>query len=118
MLGAGMWMPPRLALNRLREVIAEKPAGLEKVVKNAGFKRRFGGLDEEEMLKRVPRGFTPDHPAAKWLRHQSFTAGRMLSDREVTSKKLGTLLEKDFVRLLPLVRWINGALGLRVATTR
>ena len=118
MLGAGMWMPPRPALTRLREVIAEKPDGLEKVVKNAGFKRRFGGLDEEEMLKRVPRGFAPDHPAAKWLRYQSFTSGRRLSDREVTSRKLGALLEKDFVRLLPLVRWINGALGLRAAASR
>ena len=118
MIGAGMWMPPRPVLNKLRETIAEKPGAFERVVKNPAFQRRFGGLDKEEMLKRVPRGFAPDHRAGEWLRYQSFTAGRELSDREVTSPKLGALLEKDFVRLLPLVRWLNGALGLKPAGHR
>jgi len=118
LIGAGMWMPPRPVLNKLRELIAAKPAGFERVIKHPAFKRRFGGLDKEGMLKRVPRGFAPDHRAAELLRYQSFTAGRELSDREVTAKALGALLEKDFVRLLPLVRWLNGALGLKAATKR
>lgn len=46
------------------------------------------------------------------------TAGRELSDREITNKAIGALLEKEFVRLLPLVRWLNGALGLKPATHR
>ncbi|HEX4633095.1 MAG TPA: DUF2461 domain-containing protein [Gemmatimonadales bacterium] len=117
-IGAGIWMPPRPLLNKVREHLAEKPAAFEKVVKNPAFKRRFGGLDKEGMLKRVPRGFHPEHRAGEWLKYQSFTAGRSLSDREVTSKTIGALLEKDFVRLLPLVRWLNGALGLRAAGSR
>jgi uncharacterized protein (DUF2461 family) len=63
-------------------------------------------------LKRMPRGFSEDHPAAKWLRYQSFTSGRLLKDAEVTSSRLPALLARDFERLLPLVRWLNGALGL------
>jgi len=118
MLGAGMWRPPRPTLQRLREAIVEKPAGFMRVVKHPAFVRRFGGLDREEMLKRVPRGFAPDHPAAGWLRHQSFTAGRMLKDREVTGPRLGATLEAEFKRLLPLVRWLNGALGLKQASSR
>jgi hypothetical protein len=30
----------------------------------------------------------------------------------VTSAKLPALLEREFQTLLPLVRWLNGALGL------
>ena len=118
LIGAGIWMPPRPVLARLRETIVEKRHAFERVVKHPGFIRRFGGLSAEEMLKRTPRGFAPEHPAAKWLRYQSFTAGREFSNREVTSKNLGSLLEKEFVRLLPLVRWLNGALGLKPASRR
>jgi uncharacterized protein (TIGR02453 family) len=113
MVGAGIWMPPRPMLNRLRDTIAEDHRGFARVVQQAAFKKRFGGLDDEAMLKRMPRGFAEDHPAAVWLRYQSFTAGRLLKDADVTGTRLSALLEKDFAVLLPLVRWLNGALGLR-----
>ncbi len=109
MVGAGLWMPPRPQLNKIRDAIAEKPKPFLKVL--AGLKR-FGGLDREAgVLKRMPRGFNENHPAAEWLRFQSFTAGRLIPDAQVSSAKLPALLEKEFTGLLPLVRWLNGALG-------
>lgn len=116
--GAGIWMPPRPLLDKLRDAIAEDPRGFERVVTHPGFLRRFGGLDDEAVLKRMPRGFAETHPAARWLKYQSFVAGRGLSDTQVTSPRLAALLQQDFTGLLPLVRWLNGALGLRVATRR
>lgn len=112
MVGAGLWMPPRPQLNKLRDAIAEDPAGFDRLAR--GLERRFGGLDDESTLKRMPRGFDESHPGAKWLRYQSFTSGRMLTDAQVTSAALPSLLEKDFAGLLPLVRWLNAALGLGV----
>ena len=110
MVGGGLWMPPRPQLNKLRDAIAEDPAEFDRVAK--GLARRYDGLDDEAVLKRMPRGFAEDHPAAKWLRYQSFTSGRLLSDAEVTDSRLPSLLAKDFQGLLPLVRWLNSALGL------
>jgi uncharacterized protein (TIGR02453 family) len=117
-LGAGMWMPPRPALNLIRDAIAAKPAAFEKVVREPTFVKRFSGLDQEGMLARLPRGFAPDHPAAAWLKYQSFTAGRKLSDRDVTGSRLAKRLDEEFARLLPLVRWLNGAIGLKAASKR
>ncbi len=117
-VGAGIWMPPRPTLNRLRDAIAEEAKAFARIVRQPSFLRRFGGLDDEAMLKRMPRGFAETHPAARWLRYQSYTAGRQLSDGEVTSARLPALLEADFARLLPLVRWLNGALGLKAAPQR
>jgi len=116
MLGAGVWMPPRPQLNRLRNAIAEKPAVFESMTR--ALPKRFGGLDTYAVLKRMPRGYTDDHPAAKWLRYESFTSGRSLTDAQVTSAKLAPLLARQFEDLLPLVRWINGTLGHRPATSR
>ena len=115
-LGAGCWMPPRPALQRFRRAIATDRRDLERSVTNPPLGRRSGGPDDDSMLKRMPRGFAEDHPAARWLKYQSFTLGRALSDSEATSLRLPAVLERDFVRLLPLVRWLNETLGLRSAT--
>jgi uncharacterized protein (TIGR02453 family) len=114
-LGAGIWMPPRPLLNRLRNSIAEDPDPFIRMTR--ALPKRFGGLDDDAVLKRMPRGYSEDHPAAKWLRYQSFTSGRGLTDAQVTSAKLPGLLAREFEALLPLVRWVNGALGLAKRTS-
>ncbi len=55
----------------------------------------------------------PDHPAALWLKYQSFVTGRELPDAQAVSARLPALLEADFRLMVPLVRWINAALGLK-----
>ena len=108
-VGSGVWMPPRPQLNKLRDAIADDPRGFDRMVKS--LPKRFGGLSEEQVLKRMPRGFPEDHPAAKWLRHQSFTTGRSFTDAQVTSSRLTALVAQEFEAMLPLVRWLNKALG-------
>ncbi len=116
-IGGGIWMPPRPTLARIRERIDEEPASLARVLR-APTLRRYGGLAEEAMLARMPRGYDADHSAASLLRHQSFTLGRELTERELFSPRLPDLLAREYVRILPLVRWLNGALGLRMLARR
>jgi len=112
-VAGGMWMPARPALEKIRDRLAEEPETLERLLREPRFRRRFRRLDEEEMLKRMPRGYREDHPAAQWLRYRSFTATRMLTAREVESPRLPELLARDFAVLVPLVRWLNSALGYK-----
>jgi uncharacterized protein (TIGR02453 family) len=118
MVGGGCWMPPRPALQKFRRGIAADVKGFERVAQSPAMRRRFGGLSEEEMLKRTPSGFASDHPASRWLRMQSFTVGRMLTDAQVTGARLSTLLASDFETMLPLVRWLNARLGLEARKSR
>jgi len=111
MIGAGIWMPPRPQLNKLRDAIARNPGGFDRMARS--IPRRFSGLDDESALKRMPRGYAETHPAAKWLRFQSFTSGRVLTDAQVTHGSLPALLAREYEALLPLVRWLNGALGFK-----
>ena len=106
-------MPARAALEKIREAVADDPAGLDRIVRAPGFRRRFGRLSREAMLTRMPRGYAEDHPAAAWLRYKSFTAYRPLTEREATGPRLPAGLERDFAALVPLVRWLNGAIGYR-----
>jgi uncharacterized protein (TIGR02453 family) len=110
-VAGGMWMPARPALDRIREAIAEQPDAFTRLLRAPAFRRRFGRLDTESVLKRMPRGYAEDHPAAEWLRYRSFTAARAMTQREAQSPRLLQTLARDFAALIPLVRWINRALG-------
>ena len=122
-VAGGLWMPAKPSLDRIRDALAESVAGLERVTRSNGFRRRFGGITEEAMLKRLPRGYRegshPEGPRAeRWLRFRSFTAYRQLTVEEVLSPRLPAILERDFSALIPLVRWLNGVLGYRVLEKR
>jgi len=118
MLGGGCWMPPGTALKKFRMAIAADPHGFEKLVLAPQMRRKLGALSEESMLKRTPRGYCEDHPAARWLKYQSFTVGRRLTDAEVTGPRLTALLQSHYQAMLPLVRWLNSAVGLEPARSR
>lgn len=124
LVAGGFWMPPRPLLSVIRERIATSPQeqrGFERTIGGAAFVRRFGGLTEDDpgtLLTRMPRGYAEDHPAARWLRFNSFTASRALTDAEALSPRLVDTIMKDFAAMLPLVRWLNATLGFPPATSR
>ena len=118
MVGGGCWMPPRPALKKFRTAIAADKGAFERAAAGPAIRKRFGGLSEDSVLKRAPRGYCDDHPAARWLKFQSFTVGRQLTDAQVTSTRLTAILEGDYDAMLPLVRWLNTTLGLKPQRSR
>ncbi len=121
LVAAGLWMPPRPKLRLVRDAIADDPDAWESVVLARSFTRRFGGLTEDDpgvLLKRLPRGYAAGHPAERWLRFNSFTASRALSDADALSSKVATTVMKDFTAMVPFVRWLNRALGFLPSTHR
>ena len=112
MVAGGLWMPPTAALKTLREAIVEDPDALTSILNQAAFKRAFGTLSDEAVLKRTPRGFDPDHPAAELLKYKSFTVSRPLTEDEILSLKLPDIVAKHYATMLPFVRWLNRVLGL------
>jgi uncharacterized protein (TIGR02453 family) len=117
-VAGGLWMPPRPSLQRIREAIVRAPGALESVASEPRFTRRFGAMDGDASLVRVPRGYPPDHPAAAWLKRRSFTASASLEETALGSRRLLDRLARDFALLTPLVRWLNAALGYRPAASR
>lgn len=116
--GGGIWMPPMPALKKLRAALEVGHEEFTAIVTAKPFVRTLGTLDEEAMLTRAPRGVDPAHPAARWLRYKSFTAGRALTHDEATAASLPDTLESIYTTLLPMVRWLNGALGFKAASRR
>jgi uncharacterized protein (TIGR02453 family) len=121
LVAAGLWMPPRPSLAKVRAHFDDDLAGWKRAVTAPAVLKRFGGLVEDEegvLLKRLPRGFEEGHPAERWLRFNSFTMHRSYSDAEMLSPKLADKAMKDFALLIPMCRWLNRALGYLPAKSR
>ncbi len=116
--GGGVWMPPAPVLKRIRGALDVGHEEFNDLVSARPFRKLFGELSTEAVLKRMPRGFDADHPAGDWLRYQSFTAGCTIKQAEVTSAALADRLEEVFRTITPLVRWLNRAMGFRAHSSR
>lgn len=109
--GGGIWRPPAPVLNRIRDAVVSNEKEWKKV-KAFMDRSRHVSISEGEPLSRPPRGYPADHPMAEDLRRRTFFAGHSLSDQEVTSPRFIGIIEQVFHDLVPMMRFINEALGL------
>ena len=106
LVGGGLYMPLPEDLRAIRNHIAEDPKGLLKIAGSPVFRKMFGSIDGEQ-LRRVPRGFPSDHPAADYLRYKQFLAGRTFSGDIATTARFYKLVVETFRGMLPLIRFLN-----------
>ncbi|MBI2835640.1 MAG: DUF2461 domain-containing protein [Acidobacteria bacterium] len=106
LVAGGMYAPTPLDLQRVREHLAANALHFRAIVESPGFRTGFGEVGGRR-LKRVPRGFPPDHPAAEYLKLQQFLAGREHPSTIATRRTFYKSLLNDFARLAPLVRFLN-----------
>ena len=85
------------------------PAGFGKVLKDKGLNDVFGGLQQEDKLLRLPKGFDADARHQDALKLKSFVAWREVSVRKLQPSALPGLLLEDFRKTAPLVKWLRAA---------
>jgi uncharacterized protein (TIGR02453 family) len=111
-MGGGIYMPSPADLRAIRAHVAETHPKLHRLVHAASFTRMMGALSGEQ-LTRVPRGYDRDHPAAAYLRHKQFLAGREREAAFATSPRFYSELVAAFRATAPLVKFLNTALATR-----
>jgi uncharacterized protein (TIGR02453 family) len=104
--GGGMYMPTSRQLALVRAHLATDYRRLEKLLRAPGFKAAFGTL-EGEQLRRPPRGYTADHPAAGWLRYKQFLAGCERPAEFATSPSFYRTVVTAFRALAPVIAFLN-----------
>ena len=104
--GGGMYAPDTAQLHLVREHIAENVRRFRTIVESPAFRRVVGQLDGER-LQRVPRGFSKDHPAAEYLKHRQFVAGREFSASFACSPRFYAGIVNVFRHVAPLTMFLN-----------
>jgi uncharacterized protein (TIGR02453 family) len=108
-IGGGMYMPQPPQLVAVREHIAGHVKQLRAIVESPAFRKQVGPL-HGDTLKRVPRGFPKDHPAAEYLKLRHFVAGADLPASVATSPAFYKTVLTVFRQITPLARFLNAPL--------
>lgn len=103
--GGGLWHPEPEPLRQIREHIVSHAKAWKAL--------RDGGLEiEGESLKRVPQGFSAEHPLAEDLKLKDFYTSTSFTDRQVCSQDFLERVAKAFQDTAPLMAFLNKAMGL------
>jgi uncharacterized protein (TIGR02453 family) len=105
-MGGGFYAPEPPHLVRIRQHIADTHPELHRIASVAAFRKAVGTL-EGARLTRVPRGFATDDPAAEYLKHRNFLAGREFPPEFATSAEFYPTLVTTFKAIMPLIRFLN-----------
>jgi uncharacterized protein (TIGR02453 family) len=105
-MGGGFYAPESADLARIRQHISDTHPELHRLTRATAFRRVFDAL-EGEQLSRVPRGFSKDDPAAAYLKHRNFLAGREFGPEHATSSAFYPTLLATFKAVMPIVRFLN-----------
>lgn len=100
------------SLNKVRQAIDTHWEEFEAIVRSPKFRKNFGDLcREDRVLKRVPRGFSADSPAAEYLKLHHFYVWKRLPDELVTSPAYVPEALRLYALMKPLNDFLNRAVG-------
>jgi uncharacterized protein (TIGR02453 family) len=106
--GHYMMAPPELARFRAAVVDARRGAELGRIV--ASLAKKGFVVGSHDMLKKVPRGFDPEHPRAELLKRKGLIVSfPSIPKKLVPSRALVPWLAKQSALAAPLVEWITFA---------
>jgi uncharacterized protein (TIGR02453 family) len=108
-IGGGIYMPGPEQLQAVRQKIAAKWQELAKICADRAVVKALGEADGAK-LTRVPKGFDPESPAAKWLCYKQLYHYIELPTKVVTSPMLYKQILIRLKLLVPLNQFLNEAI--------
>lgn len=108
--GGGLYDPSPEKLLQIRQKIQSDHSNFKKILGTPSFRTVYGDLsrDDHYTLKRVPKGFDQQDPAAEYLKLKSYIGMIRVEDDTLVSKDLKTKTVNAFKALQPVVDFING----------
>lgn len=106
MIAGGMHQPESKQLAAFRASIDRDATEFKKILSDKGFRSIFGEVDGDK-LKTMPRGYPKDHPQAEILRMKSVVAVRNITDSQVVSDDIVSLVMETFKAMKPLLDYLD-----------
>ena len=106
---AGIYMPDKQTLTRIRDDIATHPERLEKILHAAAFKREFGQITGDS-LKRPPAGYGADLPLIDEIKRTSFNVFKEYAVQGLDEHQMLSHMVGHFKHMYPFVSWMRAAI--------
>ena len=107
LVAAGEWLPPADRLRAIRNAILAEPAVFEKIASGKKLAAHFGGLQEEDKLKRPPKGFDADAAQIERIKLKHFIVWRESRVAGLMPEVLLQDVVAGFKTAQPLVGWLR-----------
>ncbi|WP_075603827.1 DUF2461 domain-containing protein [Saccharicrinis aurantiacus] len=108
-IGGGIHVPQPNELKKIRSFILENPEEYRSIINDKTFNTMFPEMYGDK-LKTAPKGFDKNDENIALIRNKSYTVITQLSDDEVQSSELNTIIENTFKTIKPLNDFLNEAL--------
>jgi uncharacterized protein (TIGR02453 family) len=109
-VGAGYWAPEAKKLAAVRQEIDYNLDDWNKIISSKKFKATFdGGLSQENVLQRPPKGYDIDNPAIEFLKLKSFIVRKKLTDEELLDKNFVKTITNIFTVVKPMLNFLDEA---------
>lgn len=109
-IAGGNYMPMPDQLQAIRQEVDYNGDKLQKIIQSKAFKTYFDGLDEEDKLKTVPKGYDKEHQHIELLKLKSFIAFHKVNDKQIGTKEFVKQLMGGYKAMLPLNQFLREAL--------
>lgn len=110
--GGGIWTPPAPKLALIRQAMDENPDRWLSITHNPDFIDYFGGLDTDHVLKKAPKGYSPDHPLIADLRKKSFFVMHSIPVSRMHSRALIDDVLEGYEKAAPFMQFMTNAVEL------
>ena len=111
-LAGGFYKPKPDKLKSIREAIDYNGEVLKSILNKPTFKKTFGDMMDDDMLKTSPKGYSKDHEHIDLLRYKSFAVTHDLSKNDIIADDFKTKIKKVYLEILPFRRYLNKAVSV------
>ncbi len=111
-VAGGLYMPGPEQLLAVRTYLAEHHLEFRRIIRAKTLRELLGELWGEQ-LSRVPKGFSPHHPAAELIRYKQWLVYTMLDSDLATTPYLFPEILKRFRAMTPFVEFLNAPLAAK-----
>ena len=105
-VGGGVYMPAPETLQTIRTHLAGHHAEFRKLIRGRTVRQLLGEMHGSQ-LSRVPKGYTPDHPAADLVRYKQFLFYIELPPELAPTRDLQGEIVRRFRAITPFLRFLN-----------
>jgi uncharacterized protein (TIGR02453 family) len=107
LLAGGIWMPQPDVLKALRQEIYHNIDEFLEIISNKEYKKHFGEIDQDSMLKTAPKDYPKDWPHINLLKYKSYTVSKSLPQEIITGAGLIKEVNAVFKAMLPYNNFLN-----------
>ncbi len=107
LVAGGIWMPQPVLLKAIRHEIYNNAEEFIDILTSPVFKKFFGGIDEDAVLKTAPKDFPKDWPHINLLKYKSYTVSSDLSEEIIQGNALLDHSLEIFKALAPFNKFLN-----------